>query len=90
MRSWQITLGERTFTDADIATFGTVVDLSLLTGDGYRIDPIGEPRHLLALLAVFAARDGSASALEWIDRFRAMPADEVLATLGEAPDGDGN
>ncbi len=89
MKAWQVTIGDRAYTADDLDKFGDLVDLSLLTGDGYRIDPFGEPRHLLALLALFASRDGSASPLEWLDTLRLTSTSEVLATLGEAV-GDGN
>ena len=88
MKPWRINLGKSSFTDDDLS-FGELVDVSVLTGSGYVIDPWNEPGHLLALACVFAARDGSGSPLHLMDKLRALPASEVLATLGESV-GDDN
>ena len=88
MKPWKITIGDLTFTDDDLS-FGDIVDVAVLTGAGYVIDPWNQPAHLLALACLFASRTGTASSLQWMDMLRALPAAEVLATLGEAV-GDGN
>jgi hypothetical protein len=83
MTRWTITWAGTTWTDEDAAlTAADLCRLQILVGDRWRsADPWESPLHLVAMLALLAARDAGVDPLELLPVIQALPAEELLAVL---------
>jgi hypothetical protein len=81
MKSWRLTWGDKSWTEADMTGRHLVLVSLGIGSDGWDISPTAGPIRLLATLAAFVAVDSGREIADVLAELNALPASALVEAL---------